>query len=196
VGRLAPFAGALLLALAAAGCGSSGPEETAPPPTPLPDLTMPAFSLEPTDSPDASLRPAFDAESAAQQLLASVPETLAASCVRMPPGSGAMAELRCAPGSGADAVDYQLFEDQDGMLAAYGAVLDAVAAGGLDGPGCGKGPGRERLPNGRKACFKREGAATVAWTNDLVYVLAVAERADGDWAALDRFWDEAGPVTP
>jgi hypothetical protein len=191
----APLAGTLL-ALVVAACGSSMPEETAPPPTALPDLIVPSFSLAPTDSPDASLRPTFDAAAAAEQLMASVPDALAGRCSSVPPGADVMAEVRCTPAGGADSVDYTLFEGPDRLDAAYQAILDALPAGALDGPGCGKGPGREHLPNGRRACFRRDGEATVAWTNELVYVLAVAGRADGDWAALERFWTDAGPVTP
>lgn len=191
----APLAGALL-ALLVAACGSSAPEETAPPPTPLPELNEPTFTLEPTESPDAPLRPTFDADAAAAQLLASVPEAIAPRCDRVPPGNGAMAEVRCSPGNGATTVDYQLYDAPELMAAAYDRLVGGLPAAELEGPGCGKGPGQARLPNGRKACFKQRGDATVAWTNDLVYVLAVAERADTDWAALERFWSGAGPVTP
>ena len=50
----------------------------------------------------------------------------------------------------------------------YRARLGAVPAPRTsDGPGCGRGPGTERLQNGRRACYLRDGAATVLWTNDL-----------------------------
>jgi len=128
--------------------------------------------------------------------MASVPETLLGRCQRSRPTGAALARVECTPGSGADAVSYQLFDAQDTMAAAYRSRLDDVPAADLEGPGCGRGPGGERLKNGRKACFRDGGAATVLWTNDLVYVLASARRSDQDWAALDAFWQEAGPVTP
>ena len=185
------------MAVALVACGSpAAPDETAPPPTPLPSLRTPTDSLGPTDSPDAALRPSPDAEAAYQQLLASVPESLLGRCARSRPAGGALARVECTPATGADAVSYALFDAEDAMLAAYRARLDAIPAVDREGPGCGQGPGTKRLDSGRKACFRDGGAATVLWTNDLVYVLASARRADQDWAALETFWQDAGPITP
>ena len=190
---LAVLGAAALLLL---GCAGGSTEETAPPPTPLPSLRTPTVSTGPTDSPDAGARLTPDPESAYQQLLASVPFELTSRCERGGRTGAAIARLDCDPASGADRVTYLLFDAQDAMTAAYRARLDRIAAADLEGPGCGKGPGTERLKNGRKACYADGSAASVLWTNDLVYVLADATRTDGDWAALERFWVDAGPVTP
>jgi len=197
MGRRAPLVMLALAAVALAACGSPPvPEETAPPPTPLPELRTPTVSLGPTESPDAALRPTPDAESTFQQLLASVPEQLRGRCERGRPAGAAMARVDCAPASGADSVSYLLFDAEAAMVDAYRSRLDAIAAVDLEGSGCGRGPGTERLKNGRKACFRDGRAAAVLWTNDLAYVLATAERKDDDWAALDAFWADAGPITP
>lgn len=197
MGRRVLLAVLALAAVALAACGSPpAPEETAPPPTPLPELRTPTVSLGPTESPDAALRPTPDADSTFQQLLASVPEQLRGRCERGRPVGTAMARVDCAPASGADSVSYLLFDAEAAMADAYRSRLDSIAAVDLEGPGCGRGPGTERLKNGRKACFRDGRAAAVLWTNDLAYVLATAERKDDDWAALDAFWADAGPITP
>ena len=83
MGRRASLALLALVALALVACGSpAAPEETAPPPTPLPELRTPTVSVGPTESPDAALRPTPDADSTYQQLLASVPEPLRGRCTR------------------------------------------------------------------------------------------------------------------
>ena len=186
-----------LLALAAVACaGAPAPEETAPPRTPLPELRTPTVSVGPTESPDPSLRTTPDPESTFQQLLASVPESFRGRCERGRPPGAAMARVDCAPASGADTVSYLLFDAEGPTLAAYRARLDERDAADLEGPGCARGPGSERLPNGRRTCYRDGDAAAVLWTNDLVYVLATAVREDGDWSALDVFWESAGPITP
>lgn len=192
--RVLAALGAAMLALIACGGGST--EETAPPPTPLPSLRTPTVSTGPTDSPDPGARLTPDPESAYQQLLASVPLELADRCTRGGRAGAAIARVECEPASGADRVSYLLYDDGATMTAAYRARLDRIAAADLEGPGCGKGPGTERLKNGRRACYADGGAASVMWTNDLVFVIADATRSDGDWAALERFWTDAGPVTP
>jgi len=185
------------MALGAVACaGAPAPEETAPPRTPLPQLRTPTVSLRPTEAPDPSLRTTPDPESTFQQLLASVPEPLRARCDRGRPVGTAMARVDCRPVAGADAVSYLLFDGTAPMVDAYRARLDEWDAADLEGPGCGRGPGTERLPNGRRACFRDGQAAGVLWTNDLVYVLASAERRDGDWSELEAFWETAGPITP
>ncbi|MFN8620602.1 MAG: hypothetical protein U0869_07670 [Chloroflexota bacterium] len=195
--RPAWFPGSLLaLALAGsvvAACGSSAPDETAPPPTPLPELSAPAYSLEPTDSPDASLRPTFDADAAAEQLLASVPEAIAPSCTREPPGAGAMAELRCTPSGGT--LDYQLFEGPEVMLAAYEAILDGVPANGLEGQGCGKGPGRSACRTAARRASRvavtRPSRGRTTWST-----CSRSPSGPTPTGPPDRLWTDAGPVTP
>lgn len=183
--------------IALAGCaGSPAPEETAPPPTPLPSLRTPTVSSGPTEPPETALPSTPDPESTYQQLMAAVPIPLQDRCRRAQPARPALARVECTPVSGADTLRYQLFDGEAPLLDAFRAVVDALPRGAVDGPGCGRGPGSERLPNGRKACFRQGGEAVVLWTNELAYVLASASRADGGWAALDTFWAEAGPVTP
>jgi len=195
--RAAIVATLALAALGAVACTAApAPEETAPPPTPLPELRTPTRSAGPTESPDPSLRTTPDPESTFQQLLASVPESLRTRCERGRPTGAAMARVDCRPSTGADSVSYVLFDAPAPMMDAYRARLAERAAADLEGPGCGRGPGSERLPNGRRTCVRDGDAAAVLWTNDLVYVLASAERADGDWAALETFWEAAGPITP
>ncbi len=192
-GAVTLLAAAMLLGACA---GAAPPEETAPPPTPLPSLRAPIRSLEPTASPDPVARQTADPESALQQLLASLPPALASRCQREAPPRGAIASVDCRPASGADRASFLLFDDGATMLGAYGARLDRLPADALDGAGCGRGPGSERLKNGRRACYRDGGSATVLWTNDLASVLASASRQDGDWAALEAFWRDAGPITP
>lgn len=185
------------LALAVAACGGSpAAEETAPPPTPLPSLRTPSVSIGPTESPDPGARLTADPESAYQQLLASVPFELTSRCEREDPTNGAIARVACTPASGADRVTYLLFDAEDAMRAAYAARLERIPAADREGPGCGQGPGSEKLKSGRRTCYRDGTGAAVAWTNDLVYVLADARRDDGDWAGLESFWAEAGPITP
>jgi hypothetical protein len=183
------------LAIAACG-GTAAPEETAPPPTPLPTLRVPTTNALPTESPDPEARLTADPESAYQQLMASVPLTLASRCERADPTSGAIARVVCSPASGADRVMYLLFDADEALQVAYAARLDRIAAADREGPGCASGAGSERLKSGRRTCYRDEGGAAVVWTNDLVYILADARRNDADWKALDAFWVEAGPITP
>jgi hypothetical protein len=194
--RPATSVAALLVLLLAACAPGATIEETAPPPTPLPELRTPTTILGPTDSAEPSLRPTLDTDAAYQQLLASVPATIVGRCERVDAGRAAVAAVSCSPASGADRVAYRLFETEAAMTEAYRMLVDGLPRSALEGPGCGRGPGSERVPNGRKACYRSDGGTTVTWTNELVYILATASRADTDWAALDRFWADAGPITP
>jgi hypothetical protein len=187
---------ALALVVAACGAGTTTPEETAPPPTPLPSLRGLTASALPTESPDPEARLTADPESAYQQLLASVPFALASRCDRGDPTGGAIARVTCSPASGADRVTYLLFDAEDQLHAAYAARLDRIAPVDREGPGCASGPGSQKLKSGRRTCYRDGGDAAVVWTNDLVYILADARRNDADWKALDAFWAEAGPITP
>jgi hypothetical protein len=187
---------ALLVVLAACGGGASTSEETAPPPTPLPSLRGSTASALPTESPDPDARLTADPESAYQQLRASVPVALAGRCDRADPTDGAIARVTCAPVSGAARLTYLLFDAEDQLHAAYAAWLDRIPAVDREGPGCASGPGSQKLPSGRRTCYRDGADAAVVWTNDLVYILADARRNDADWKALDAFWAEAGPITP
>jgi hypothetical protein len=188
---------ALLLALALSACSSGAtPEETAPAPTLLPELRTPTVSLAASATPEPALRATPDAESAYHQLRAAIPDQLLSSCVRGAVSGAEMARVDCDP-PGPDAVSYLLFDDEGAMTDAYRERLAALPAGATDGPGCGRGPGIQRLPNGRKACYREpDGTATVLWMNDLAYVLATGSRSDGDWAGLEDLWASAGPITP
>lgn len=194
-GLLAALA-ALSVAIAACGGATPTPEETAPPPTPLPSLRGSTASALPTESPDPEARLTADPESAYQQLRASVPVELAGRCERADPTDGAIARVTCSPTSGADRVTYLLFDAEDQLHAAYAARLDRIAARDREGPGCASGPGSQKLKSGRRTCYRDTGGAAVVWTNDLVYILADARRTDADWKALDAFWADAGPITP
>jgi hypothetical protein len=182
-------------ALAAAGCTAAPPEETAPPPTPLPTLRTPTRSVGPTDAPETALPPTPDPESTYQQLMAAIPEPIKARCARGEPGRGALARVSCRP-SGVDEALYELFDGEAAMRQAFRSRVEALPAGSTAGPGCARGTGEERLPVGRRVCHREGGAAVTAWTNDLAFVIVTARRDDGDFAALDRFFRAAGPITP
>lgn len=181
--------------LVGACAGAPSAEETAPPPTPLPSLRTPTRSLGPTDSPEPSLRRAPDPEAAHQQLLAAIPTSIVGGCERVDAAGAAVAQVSCSA-SGVDRLTYALFEDEPAATAAYERRLDGIPQADREGPGCGRGPGAERLLTGRRTCLRDGAGATVIWTNHLVAVLAGATRDDGDWAALERFWEGAGPITP
>jgi hypothetical protein len=130
-----------------------------------------------------------------QQLLAAVPGRIRGGCEPAEVEAGALAGALCR--SGADEVRYLLFAGEEDLAPAFRDRLDGLPAGATEGLGCGEGPGQRRLPDGRLACYRGpNGSAVTVWTNDLVFVLATAARADGDWAALEDFRRTAGPITP
>lgn len=188
--------GVVVLAVLLAGaCGGGPAEETAPPPTPLPDLRTPTTAVEPSEAVRSAPIQTPDPEMDHQQLLAAIPAPIRGGCRRAEPLDDGLATAVCV--SGEDQVSYSLFPGDEALGPAFRARMAALPDGATDGPGCGEGPGQGRLPVGRLACYREsDGTAVTIWTNELAFVLATASRADGDWKALEAFRQSAGPVTP
>lgn len=197
----------LLLVVTASACSGGGPspaagDTLAPPPSP----SGPRVTAEPTEPPDTAI-PADtpSPEEAYQQLLAAIPMPIAMACHQATgaahhsePGEFATAECTLPIGSLAARVTYRLFDGSTSMNAWYQAQVGTVtAAGRARTPGCGQGPNHDTWDNGQVQCFKSAaGNASVQWTHDQLYVYSVASRDDSDFAKLDQFWMEAGPVAP
>jgi hypothetical protein len=196
---------AMALLLVAAGCGGAGAVETAPPPTPLPSLRTPMDLPEATDSPETPPAMTPDPAVMYEQLVASIPDAIAPRCApeTWPAGTvrpageivGAVCELQA--GAGAAFVIYTQFDGLQSLRAAYEARRAAVAAAGVvEGPGCGKGPGGSTWDLGTRLCYRQGEDIGVIWTQEQVVALAEAVRHDSDWAKLEAFWQDAGPTTP
>lgn len=172
-------------------CDELGGEE---PPSPGPSVE-PGASAEPMDS------------AAYEALLAAIPEGLRASCAPDPywevpdlgPEPGETAQADCDPdGYGGNWVSYSLFESNAAMDAFYDTQLAGMRnLGGLDGPGCPEGPGEATWESGRRFCYQAFGDdANMRWTHDGLMIAASAINDEGDWAALEGFFESAGPAAP
>jgi hypothetical protein len=192
-----------------AACGSGAPASPTPseaPPTALPTLAITAEPTLPEDSEAPMQTPSR--QDAYQQLLVSIPADppleIASHCESiletepMEPGQLGEADCDLPKGSLADFVSYKLFADAASMNAFFNTQRKGHENGGTaNGPGCGKGPGEGTWDNGRKDCYLfLVNDAQVMWTHDLLFIFASAFRDDGDFAKLEDFWKEAGPLTP
>ena len=193
----------LLGVVAACGSGTSAtPSPTEAPPTALPTLAVTAEPTLPEDSEVPAQTPSR--AEAYEQLLVSIPPDIAATCksipdtVEMEPGQLGQADCELPKSSDASFVSYKLFADQNSMDTFFNTQRKGHENGGTaTGPGCGKGPGEGTWDNGKKDCYLfLVNDAWVMWTHDLLYIVATANRDDGDFAKLEQFWKTAGPVTP
>lgn len=144
---------------------------------------------------------------AADALLRRVPSAIRPTC-RHSSGHlvGAQVEVTCTPHHGADRVVYGAYADRASLTSALeagsGEAHRAPAAG--DRARCATGGEEERAwrigsetagQTGRYRCTLHGGIAEITWTSDDVLVLAEAERADGDLAALFAWWrTDPGPA--
>lgn len=191
------IAAVMVGAIAAACAGDPGADDRASP-TPLPTLrTATPVRLE-TDGPEGPLATAPDPDAAYGQLAASIPFSLAGRCTRGEADLGSSARLDCAvPGAnGVRSLSYRLYDGNAALDRAWARLIDGLPGSVANGPGCGEGPGIRRTGTGATACWLEGGDAVSAWKQELAFVIARAERADADWAALERFRLQAGPVTP
>ena len=139
------------------------------------------------------------------ELLAMVPEALRDSCRPNPywevtKEPGELAAAQCDPDGydGPDYATYSLFLTADAMDAAYDVIATEYRdVGSLKGPGGGQGAGEGAWESGRRFCYTYAGlSASTYWTHDGLRVMGSASRPDLDWAALDAFWQAAGPIEP
>lgn len=182
--------------------------------TPSPSATQQSSTApapSPTGSPDVSQPPATPS-TASDALLAHVPEALHGTCAAASFEEPALAVVSCTADGGAITVTYTLYADQPSMAAVYDAAV--IAAGIDDSSGrcynrnaageivatttrwpAENGYSIQDEPAGRYLCFDDGTTATLNWTDDRLYILAIAT---ADKAIVDRllsFWiDEAGPV--
>ncbi|HKZ90795.1 MAG TPA: S1C family serine protease, partial [Candidatus Limnocylindrales bacterium] len=136
------------------------------------------------------------------RVLASIPEGIRATCQESPPSEWpleAIASVKCAPGSGADVLWYDLFgaaEDMDEYY--FGVVTDNGLTRATGGP-CNKKSGEVTFqvasePGGRLACYRRDGSVWFVWkTNELLTVSTAARTGDNHRPLYD-FWTSAGPL--
>lgn len=165
----------------------------------------PGASPAGSPAPAASLPPMDPA--AYERLLASVPEAIRPFCepdtfwqvTDLGPEPGEIAQADCDPDDfGGLYVSYSLFASPASMDAFYDEQLLGMRnLGGLDGPGCPEGPGEATWDHGRRFCFQPFGDdANMRWTHDALAITASAIEGDGDWAALEAFFEAAGPIAP
>lgn len=159
----------------------------------------------PTPEPGASAAPMDPA--ASEALLAAIPQEIRASCEPDPywevpdlgSEAGETAQADCDPdGYGGNWVAYSLFESNTAMDAFYDTQLAGMRnLGGVDGPGCPDGPGEATWESGRRFCHQAFGDdANMRWTHDGLMIAASASNDEGDWAALEAFFESAGPIAP
>lgn len=135
-----------------------------------------------------------------------LPLQLRSACAALPADlrpADALAAFRCPPeaAGGATAV-YESYPSHIAAGNRYKTLLLASPAGlRLDIGSCTTSRPSERtwvqggLPQGRYACFANaEGAATFMWTHVPSGTVVVATRPDGDFSALERWWQDAGPI--
>jgi hypothetical protein len=198
--------GGVLFVVLAGACAAGPPPSAGDTLAPLASPTGPRVTAEPTEPPDTAI-PADtpSPEEAYQQLLAAIPQPIAAACRQVSgavhhqePGEFTTAECALLAGGLASRVTYRLFDGSTSMSSYYGAQVALVtAAGRARTPGCGQGANHDTWDNGQVQCFKSAtGTAQVQWTHDQLYVYAVASREDADFAKLEQFWMMAGPVAP
>jgi hypothetical protein len=198
--------GGVLVVVLAGACSAGPPPSAGDTLEPLASPTGPRVTAEPTEPPDTAI-PADtpSPEEAYQQLLAAIPQPIAAACRqvsgaghRQEPGEFTTAECVLPAGGLASRVTYRLFDGSTSMSAYYGAQVGLVTASGrARTPACGQGANHDTWDNGEVQCFKSTaGLAQIQWTHDQLYVYAVASREDADFAKLEQFWIMAGPVAP
>jgi class 3 adenylate cyclase/tRNA A-37 threonylcarbamoyl transferase component Bud32 len=136
-----------------------------------------------------------------RRLLERLPSDVAATCTRASPGaggSGGTVALVCEPPLGA-AVDRAWFDDFEPEEGASSAFFRLISAAGVSPGNCDSGgPGHDRWQvgaglGGERACYLRDGAAWVAWTNPSTGLMAKATRGDGNLADLVTWWKETAP---
>jgi hypothetical protein len=115
-----------------------------------------------------------------------------------------IASMKCAPGSTADVVWYDLYPDEATMFSTYEAHRTNRE---LEETGdCATGPAESGYTltvdgqelNGdhwRYLCYLADDAAWIEWTDPDLRILSYTYRIDQDWSALNAFWaDNAGPI--
>ena len=127
------------------------PADILPPASPL----APAATVEPTGALGSAAPGTPTPTGAWEQLLASIPEPVRATCEQFtgftdayPPEPGELAEADCDTGDGAfgQYVSYTLFDSAASMDAFYDIqLLGTRNMGDVDGPGCFAGPGEGTL---------------------------------------------------
>lgn len=134
-----------------------------------------------------------------------LPPVLRNACTPLPPEAltpGALAGVRCDPAA-TDGVTarYESFPNHlDAGNRYRGLLLTSPGGLRLDVGDCDTVRPSEglwylaRYPRGRLACFTDgAGAATYVWTHVPSGIVAIASRADGNFAMLESWWSEAGP---
>lgn len=140
-----------------------------------------------------------------EALLERIPPNVVESCFLKSIGDDSLTVVCDLPdGSGADVVIYTLTADLETMMRLYEITIDQWDGGVT--PDSGDCP--DELPSerpydigeeevGRLACAVRDdGSARIAWTDSRLLILADAQRADGDMAALYEWWTgpDSGPL--
>jgi hypothetical protein len=208
-----------LISLAiASGCGPA----PSPLVTPTPSMTIRPPQTTPVATSNSTAQPPAGAKSSPGQtpqvtpgtsidaLLSHVPESLRGSCSPATGSAAVIARVTCPVDGGTIMVAYAAYADQAAMTADYEAQV--IAAGIEDASGrCYNTNGdgtfsatKSRWPSengytindesvGRYLCYE-SGTPTVAWTDDRLYILAVATTSSTDVDRLITFWvNEAGP---
>jgi serine/threonine protein kinase len=135
-----------------------------------------------------------------KDLLALVPSSIRSSCVSLGAKRAADAAVTCT--AGAQSVAYYAFPSSSGLDSDYTSQLPSGVArnrGSCAGlPRVGERSYRSGgKVAGRVFCdLDAGGGAEIGWTNDRTHLAGRASRADGDQAALYRWWSSsAGPLS-
>ena len=187
--------------------------QTGSPPVPIatpPPGSTPGPTIAPTEVPSPSDGPRATPNTATDELLSHVPESIRPSCLPTDFLEPLLAMVSCALGDGQVTVEYAKYPDADSMYAAYNdrvRVAQIETDSGLcftsDGGAITATPNRwpaehpynvDGLPVGRYLCVNAD-LPTINWTDDRLLILGVTSAGAEVMDRLVDFWvNEAGPA--
>lgn len=193
--------------------GSIAQQSGQPTPGPTVAATNPTNSTFPSPTTPATSSPPATPGTPTDVLLGHVPQAFRGSCTPGTFAEPAVAAITCAAENATINVTYTLYADQPSAAAQYDSSVIAAGIEGNSGRCYTRNDDgrfvatRSRWPSengytindepvGRYLCYETgAGVPSIAWTDDRLYILAVAMSSGGDIDRLVDFWaNEAGPV--
>ncbi|WP_242453410.1 hypothetical protein [Mycolicibacterium sp. P9-64] len=116
------------------------------------------------------------------------------SCKQVDPPKDALAQLDCAKNADTDgppSATYTLVRDKDALKAAFDGVAGGIGVvncpGNIQSPGPWRRNATPQQVSGTLVCGLQQGRPTLAWTDDIVLLLAVV-KADDKGPTLDQLY--------
>jgi hypothetical protein len=138
----------------------------------------------------------------ATPLIEQVPGSFRDACQVIPPDldRGQVDAVLCTPAGDADGAEYYRYEDEASLERGFAEFLTRNGASPT-GTDCSVGPSLIDYtvggsPAGQLACYPapRDSGVLFQWSNRPLRVLAFGLETSGDYAALFRWWQDAGPI--